>query len=348
MVSILRTLQLVTAAGALLALGCAPADSARAETAEGVENLEAGLPGSSQNQTPSLATTRLLERMAAAHEGTRYSGVRHVEQHYTSGGQAQLLEYREEVACDGEGRFAIEVLDVQAVSGDEALFRTLQNSRQVFTFKYRDFRVTDLTLFRQNYRMRVLSTDQQIAGHPCLEMRVDRHQHDGSYYRIHVEPQSGLTLRWEQRTDRGALLGSMEFESIDFDPDLSNYLLVERNFEGSSVDIDLNLGGQIGFGVLTPNLLPTGFELETAQLLVGALDRTWFKRVYTDGVSRLALMHREQEPIDGPSDERNLGRVLSTQIGSWNVVSGNLQGWDLILMGQVDADELYQMLQSSF
>ena len=342
-----HALHYLAAAGILLAVGCAPtgpADSA----GQGVEalNVQGGSAGM-RNDTPSAATTRLLERMAQSHDRTRYAGVRVVETHTIENGRPLVVEFREDAACDGEGLFSIDVIEVVSGSIDEDLFGTLQSTRQVFTHNYRDFRVTDLGLFRQNYTVRVLSNNQTVAGVPCLELRVDRVQTDGRYYIVDVEPDTGLVMRWVHRTEQGAVLGRMEFESIDFDPDLSNYMLIERNFGGQSVDIQLDLGGQAGFNVLTPNLLPAGFQLESARIVVGALERTWLQRVYTDGLSRLALMHREQEIINGPTDERNLGQVFSTQVGRWTVVNGTVQGWDLILMGQVEADDLYQMLQSA-
>ena len=62
----------------------------------------------------------------------------------------------------------------------------------------------------------------------------------------------------------------------------------------------------------------------------------------------MALVHRKPEEDLDSSHGGHLGTVQSMQVGPWNVVTGTLTGWKLIIMGQVDPDELYQTLQSAF
>lgn len=343
----LRILTSLAATGLGLLAGCSPS-SVEAVDSSSTEGLSAPTFGAPTSEIPTTATTRLFERMVRSHEQTAYSGIRRIEVRQPEA----RLEYREDVACDGEGEFAIDVVEVLEGPEDEDLFITLQHGRQAFTFQYRDFHIADLALFRENYAVRWLANDAMVAGVPCLELRVDRVYDSGqsspSHYVLRVEPETGLVLSWQYRDAQGALLSRMEFESISFDPDLGNYFLTGSNFDGQPVDLGRNIEAQVGFDVLTPGLLPAGFEAESGHL-VTTLDQTWFRRVYTDGVARIVFMHREQQSGVGLSNfERNRGQVFTTRIGNWNVVSGTLKRWELIMMGQVEPDELYQMLQAAF
>jgi len=299
--------------------------------------------------SPVLDSPGLLSRMERSHTKTRFRGERRVELHFVEEGRDETFEYREEIGCDGDGRYAIHMLEVLEGPDDTDLFMMLHDNRQSFTFNFRDFRVTDRQLLRQNYSIAHLSDSETVAGVPCLLLRVERLSNPlGTYFRVWIEPDSGLVLRWEHRDRNAVLLGEMVFESVDFTPDLSNFILRRGNFDGRSIDIDGNIAAQVGFEVLTPEMLPAGFRLESGRVVTDSMGANWFRRIYTDGVSRMAILHRKPESDIDNSHGGHLGTVQSMQVGQWNVVTGRLAGWSLIVMGQLDPDELYQTIQSAF
>ncbi|MFT5050614.1 MAG: hypothetical protein ACI8QZ_002016 [Chlamydiales bacterium] len=339
--------RLLAVAGLLLTASCSPSPTGGAVVG-GVEDVRVG--GSDLNAgSLSVESTRLLDRMQASHRAARFSGLRRIELHFVDDGRDEVLEYLEEVGCDGEGQFALDTVELLQGPDDVDLFMILQDSRQVFTFEFRDFRITDRHLVLQNYTIAHESNADTVAGVSCLRLRFERQDSPlGGYYRVWVEPETGLTLRWEQVDRNGVLLGEMEFESIDFTPDLSNFQLIRRNFDGRTIDLNGDLVAQVGFDVLTPSLLPSGYRIESGRVVADGQGNDWFKRVYTDGVSRMALLHRKPEEDLDHSHGGHLGTVQSMPVGPWNLVTGTLKGWRLIIMGQIDPDELYQTVQSAF
>lgn len=274
---------------------------------------------------------------------TKYRGQRRLEFHFVQSGVDTVLEYREEVGADGDGKFAIETLEVLSVLDDPDLFLILQDNRQGFTYRYRDFRVRDLELFNQNYSFVVVDGSTRVANTPCVQIRVQRRDNPVRYYTADIHARSGLVLRWEEReiaADR--LLGRMEFETFELDADTSDMDLRDQLFPATPIDLGGDTGAQVGFEVLQPAELPAGFEVEIAESFDDDLGQTWAKLVYTDGVDRIVYMHRAQTLGDFPPDLMYL-----LPVGLWTAVFGDLNGYPLIVMGKVPERELLDMIAST-
>lgn len=283
-------------------------------------------------------THQLLEQMPDAPFASAYRGRRRVELHYEDQGIPAVVEYVEDVEADGSGRFGIEVVDVRSAAVDPELFGILQHARQVFNYRYRDFRVRDLRAFLRNYRVQVVDEHATVAGVDCVELLVARESGGIGPYRVSVDPQTGLVLRWEQRTDDGRLLGLVEFENIVFGPPQVERQLVERNLETRTLE-------ELDFEVCEPTRPPSGYQLESTGAVVDPLGRTWARLVYGDGVEQVFFLHRAPE---GPDPEHAPGRVERIVIGPWTVVVGEVKGRSLIAVGKVHEDELFLMIQSAF
>lgn len=296
-----------------------------------------------ENATALPGEPGFYSSMPSAPFRTKYRGKRRLEFHYSQAGLDVVLEYREEVGSDGEGKFAIETLEILSAHDDPALFILLQNHRQVFSYRYRDFRIRDLELFNQNYLYGVVNESTVVANTPCVQIRAQRRDHPVRYYTADVNPRTGLVLRWEEREiSTNQLLGRMEFETFEFDADVSDMDLKERLFPPSPIDLGGDTGAQVGFEVLQPADLPEGFEVEISESFDSAPGQTWAKIVYSDGVDRVVYMHRAQTSGEFPPD---LMYVLP--VGLWTAVFGDYNGYPLIVMGKVQESDLLEMIASA-
>lgn len=290
-------------------------------------------------------TQSFLGKLASAPFETAYSGVRRVELRQDVVGAPNVLEYTEQVVSDGQGKFALEILEVLSSGVDAELLRIQHGPRQRFHYCYRDVGIHDLARALESYTIRVRDESGSVAGVACVELEVRSRREGGGTYRFLVDPRTGLVLGSEERSHAGQLVRRMEFESIEMDADVSGYELSEWRMERVTVQAEGN-GPALGFDVLEPTLPPTGYTLEETSAVVDPEGDVWARLEYGDGIERVFLMHGE--PVDsGLPGGASLGRVDEMQLGPWNVITGRVKGYPLLVMGKVPTEDLLVMLQSA-
>ncbi len=329
-------------------LALLPALLAALSACSNPNGIPAGLEPNPLNNTGTIQavgleeTPSFLPLMIDAPFTVAYRGVRRIELHYNVTGAPEVVEYRERVGANGNGEWEINTLEV-LTEGQMApdLFMMLMDSRQNFTYQYRDFRIRNLAYFEATFKAQVTDVQVEFAGQHLTQMRIQRIVNPRTYYSILVDPATGLVLRWEERLMEGQLVALMEFEEIEFtapadDSDLQGpeYVIEPVDLHGSTVDV--------GFSHLVPQLIPIGYRLHSADklLIEGADD--WVKQVYTDGVESLIFLYA------GPDASNNgSGVVEHLKAGPWTVVTGSLLTRPVILAGKVPVEQLFDMLQSS-
>jgi hypothetical protein len=319
-------------------------------------------PGDAPASTPASAgdvpTEQLLPRISRAPEHVAYHGTRRVKMRYRVVGIQQDLEYVERVFADGEGRFGIDVVDVvsPAMTPDrKEFFELLQDNRQGFFYRYRDFRIHDLNLFREGYEVRVTGRTT-VCERECVELVVHRRERPNRSYRIAVDPRTGLVLRSEEFAGE-RLVSSVCFEEFAEGLPAAETGYYSGLFERSGVDPSRPGRPQVGFPILRPTLVPEGYRLETADSLEDR-GRTWVRLVYGDGVEQVFFLHSpeprpsrpsevERDPLATVSAERRADRVTVAHVGPWTVLDGSVNGQGIVAMGKVSEEELLQMVQSA-
>ena len=139
----------------------------------------------------------------------------------------------------------------------------------------------------------------------------------------------------------------MEFETIDYAPDLSavawNQAVVNESTLSSGDPLPFE------FEVLSPVLVPTGYqEVELSQLTEPVSGDSWAKRTFSNGVDALFFLQTDEKaPLEGLAKPYAAPKVGSYRVGSWQVLDGAVSGQRVVLMGKVSEWELAQMLQSS-
>jgi len=308
-------------------------------------------------QAGGLGTTSLLVRIFGAPFKTTHAGTRRVEANYDVNGVPSGLVYKETVVTDGQGGFSIQPLQViQGNVPDTPLFLLIQQMREGFLFRYRDFLIRDMPLFRQNYRSQVLNNQALIAGRPCVEYLVTKIIGSNRSYTVTVDQATALVLKYEERDGQGNLLSLMEYESFDTQPNFTGITLHQPINQEVTLDIGNDLKGQVGFAPLLPRVLPSGFELRDAANVTDQNGKTWLKLTYLDGVEPVFFMHTApgtalasmvgQRPGgligNAPSDQ-----VVVYNIGPTTVVQGKVGVYDVIAVGKVTDDELLGLIDSS-
>ncbi len=344
----LRPLSFLAALGLALVAGCSGAVDAEPEAApRAILNAP---PGGSANVSRNLLP--LLRRMSLAPATVAHSGVRRVEQYWTVDDQPRELRYREQVASDGAGRFAIDATELIApVASPQqaALFLVLQKAREGFVQRYRDFAVRDVDGFVRNYSIIDTGALVTVAGRPCNEYIVQRIVGESVRYQIAVDTQTALVLRTRQESSSGALLSLVEFESLDLAPNHSNVVWHQPLTDERKLPTDPALArAQLGFQPRLPRTDGGLFLLQSATSVEAPDPRgtgtlMWAKHTLTDGVEVVFFLHGGPDTAPGRDD---IVRVAPS-VGPWNTAEGSLHGELYTAMGRVEVEELLDLLEAA-
>ena len=337
----MRRLDLSLAAALLGAsLGaCAPAD------APGAGDFLRGPAGSPPVGGGMQAGAPLLDLVMVQPEEVRFHGIRRVELG-PEGSGAQV--HREEVACDGQGRFLLEPLEVLEGSEDPDLTLLLETGRSAYSFRYRDLRVGDPERFFANHVVTASPEAVTVAGRPCIRLAVRRRAASELEWTLDLDADTGLLLAFEERA-AGQRVQAVAFESIEFDAPLTGLVLDEHRFSRDQLDMSLPLEPQLGFKVLEPGLLPPGFVMRDACVIhpnPAKPEEIWVRVEYGDGLSRVVLLQKPQDTqpmINGSAQ----GTVRVDRAGAWTFVTGTLDGHRVVLGGKADEVHLLELLQSA-
>lgn len=231
-------------------------------------------------------------------------------------------------------------------------FVTIQMARAGFYHRYRDFRVRDLAAFLENYQLTSNGELVQVAGRDCLQLAVARKDASSSY-EVALDITTGQVLRYREFDATGALFSSMEYETYNANPDLTQVEFHQQtNQEQPLVSV-----ADLGFSPLIPTLLPdASFTfLEASVVVDSSTGQKLAKFTFTDGVETIFFLDGGVAPITppkfgAPPVAAGGGQGDSVNVfheGALTVMWGQVQGHAVYLVGKVPQDELKQTLQSA-
>lgn len=325
-------------AGGWLLLFCASCDS-RGTAVDG--------PSATQSlQSAPFGAGDVLDRHA--HEGLRL-----VEFFEPDGSR---LAHRERIATDGQGRFAIDPLElVEGPGRDPELFALLQESSQGFLYRYRDFAIRSGERFDRNYSWLDRDESRVVAGRTCRVVEVTGTRTGRGSYVLALDEQTGIVLASEERDVSGRLVHAVTYESFDPDPDPSAVAWHVPSNRERQLDRSASLEEQLGVDVLEPRLLPSTYAwIEASTVHDGRHE--WLKTTYTDGVQVVLFLQRLEAPgRDGveasgtPVQVEGSGadRVTVYAMGAVTVLQGHVAGRDVIALGRVPEAELLDLIESA-
>lgn len=342
-----RCLSTVLALGLAWFAGCGGAvDGGPAATPRAVLNAPLG-PGEAD---ATLSVLPVLRKMNRAPSVVAHRGVRRVEQFWTVEDQPRELRYRENVASDGAGRFAVEAFEQLAPDStphEEQVFVILQKAREGFVRRYRDFAVRDVEGFVRNYSFVDTGALVTVAGRQCNEYLVQRTVDDSVRYWVAVDTQTALVLRTRHESAAGVLLGLVEFESLDLTPDLGQVAWHQPLTDEQPLSADPAAArAQLGFEPRLPRTDGGRFQLESATAVSapdprGSGTLMWAKHTLTDGVEVVFFLHGGPDPAPTRDDWVR----VAPPVGPWSSAEGSLHGERFVSMGRVPVEELLDLLE---
>lgn len=306
---------------------------------------------SSDHDGSAEAAAAVVTELAGWHDAREvaHTGKRLVELWDRSSQPARYLAYREEVASDGLGRFALAPLaPLTEVAPDWPTFELMQRSRARFLMRYRDFAVRDQALFLRNYTVHDLGRSELVAGRPSSLFRVLRRDGQRSF-EVAVDQQSGLFLRVRELDGEGRPTSGFAYESIDLAPDLDAVVFHRSAIEERGHSLGRPLEEVFEAPVLTPRLLPEGYALRGASTLVEDDGRRWAKLSYSDGVETLFFAQTLPEPGEPLREQRppRADELLVLESTPVVMASGRVGGHELVVAGKVGARALLDLVESS-
>jgi hypothetical protein len=289
--------------------------------------------------------TQADPRLYVAHQGTRTLEL--------FGADDSVLRFREVIATDGAGRYSIRPLGpAGSTVADWDSFELTQVAREGFLFRYRDFAVRDAQLFRENWLLERLATDANVAGRTCQLYRAERTRGPAAAYELSVDVATGLILASREYDAEDRLVARMTYDDFQtvFDHDAIVWH-VPANDERALEPED-----ELPVAPLEPHLLPDGHaEIELATVAEGS-GRRWVKRTYSDGVEcafffqglpeRVLEKPTRAQVLDSAAP-RAPSALVVFQLGPVTVVQGELDGYDLLVLGKQPEAELLDLLESA-
>jgi hypothetical protein len=211
-----------------------------------------------------------------------HRGVRRVEAHWLVGGHIQDLAYREEVTTDGTGRYSVRPLE--ALSQVAPGFLLLQEARQGYIHRYRDFLVRDFEAFLENYEVLSIVEGDPVAERPTFLFELSRARDAHVGYRVWMDTMTALVLAYEEYDAQGALISAMRYEELTLMPDLGGVVFHQPNSMSVEETDEDALAQWLGFAPRLPASAPADHGASELERLVGPDGRRWAKVSYTDGV----------------------------------------------------------------
>lgn len=337
-----RALAVLALATPLLG-GCDVASSSSAEAGTSVENATAG------TRDPTF-----LDRIANAPMTVSYGGKRQVRIYHAINGAPANLEYDEHVWSDGQGRFSIvpgKIVQPPMTAEQLDLFRLLQQARDGFFYRYRDFRIRDLEVFLQNWRVRDLGIQEIVAGVATTVLEFRRIDGSPTWYRAWIDPRTALVMRAEERGAGNQLASSVEFVDFELSPDTTGLRLESDRFARFPLDLRLETISSIGFRVRSPSVLPAGYRLDRAESMNDGTN-TWAILTYTDGVDSMFFLQTSDPQAQAgvsPPGEYDVGPKVARgfRVGPWTVLQVRSGGERVLVLGKADSSSIERMLKSS-
>jgi len=279
-----------------------------------------------------------------------HTGVRRLE---FSSGSEPALYFRESITTDGHGNYSVEPLGPQGTSvPDWGVFELTQRAREGFLFRYRDFTVRDPELFESNWNVMPLAPTQ-VAGRACQAYRLVRVVGEAIAYEVSVDRETGLILASHEFDAGGREVASMDYESLQLQPDLSAVVWHvpandERPFDAHEYP---------RVPVAEPRLLPDGFAPLELKTVSDGQGEQWLKRTYSDGIEPLFFLQRLDEPTPGKplrQRARDVGTLSASpsavvvfHLGPVTAVQGELEGFNLLVIGKTSEAELLDLIESA-
>jgi hypothetical protein len=318
-----------------------------------------GTEGVSGAIEPLTTVVNALHQIQNAPSLVAHQGIRRVEFHGAHLGVPQDLVLLESCTTDGKGGFELRLLQASGEPHvDFASMELFHARNQAFFFRYRDFLIRDLDLLLQNYQVRTLPHVAQVAGRDCVQMELERLVGgQPTRWSVASDFATGLVLRCRETDAQGVLRYSMEYQTVDFAPELEGADL-QLVGDDELVAADLaSLQHAVGFEPYQPQLLPPGYQLRTLRSLREADGSTWANFVYGDGIDSLFFLHggpgsavlqvgggtlqQEQSMHSSPYS------MLVYETGAWTVVQGSWQGQRVLAVGKATSDELLALIESA-
>lgn len=237
----------------------------------------------------------------------------------------------------GNGGFRVDLLEQNGkapadMTPEEAvafaqLQKLFQGGRGRYVAEMRDFEIRDHELFLANYSWTAYDTPTSVAGRAALVAEVKPHRMDRPWYRVWVDQENLVTLKYEEFLPSGVLAAEMEVLSIEFSPDLSQVAFQPTLRTAPQEIVREQIGSFVAFEALVPSYLPEGFTLESCRIS-GLAGSPALVLSYGDGVQELLFVeYQELEASEsddgvpiavkmaayGPTVDADL-RLLGTQL----------------------------------
>ena len=323
----------------------------------------------------------VLRRIAAAENGTSYTGSRLIVFHTPRG-----LTVREDLVIQqppdvnafkvlsfiGRERFDKHRKEDLFKSKDRDERRSSRSDRPSGRREFlpRRKRISNLSeeemeLLTQNYRFH-LSSGSTIAGEETDEIKIYPHFEDRPTKRLFIARRNWIILRVDEFDYTGRLRFVSLFTQIEFNQEKVEETLAELKSDKELINekrerrsqpiTDVEIDKVLGVRLVQPTYLPSGFRLLETRYIKHRSSTVFLR--YTDGLATFSLFERKGKHKSHDSDRRSRrrgGKTISRHDVPIHVVrqhhahilEWSNSGVDFTLIGELDASELFKVAESA-
>ena len=270
----------------------------------------------------------------------------------------RLQEERIAVRPGGKGGvdFHLEltaILDSRTRSGGTVnltLAQALFSLREGANFRYRGFRIHNLDLALRNYDFLLQQGTDLVAGRPCRVIFVYPKERDRRAWKIWLDAETKLVLKYLEISPQGKTVSGMEMEAQLFQVGRRVSFQDIRNWwRPSNASHSFKSLGEAekAFGVpaLVPSYIPSGYMLMEIRVTMDSGKRPYLVLTYTDGIDTFSVI--QGKPTGGSKHSQGEPPVIHRYtLGCLTQLWTTIQGRMIMMVGRMSAEEVPLVFQT--
>ncbi len=269
----------------------------------------------------------------------------------------RLQEERIAVRPDGKGGvdFHLElsaILDSKTAGGGPVnltLAQALFSLREGSNFLYRGFRVHNVDLALRNYDFVLQGTDF-VASRPCRVLFVSPKTKDRRAWKVWLDAETGLVLKYLEISPQGKTVAGMEMESQLFQIGRNVPFQDIRKWwkpSGNSKTYRSLGAAEAAFGASArvPSYIPSGYMLMEIRVVRDTWKRSFLVLNYTDGIDTFSVI--QGVPVEAalpsslvPGQKESPLVIHRYTLGCLTQLWTTVEGRMVMMVGRMSADEV--------
>lgn len=244
------------------------------------------------------------------------------------------------VSVSGSAREVVrDAWGVRWIAGDEGQVLAKSSASPAF---FPELPLDNAAQANESYQF-LLEGQQRIAGHTARRLDITPKDQFRYGYRLWLEPQSGLLLKWELTGTSGEALAKLMFTELKMGAEVNPGELRSNARAENAAPQEAVVSPHQPISTGRPNWqakrLPPGFHLASHRQVQATADRLLEHLVYSDGIAVVSVYVE-------PADDNSVLDLGPSKMGTTHAYSHRLESEIVTALGDVPAITVKQIGES--